>query len=197
MMRPWLARSGAAACLAALTLVAGAHAETWTIEDGSRVRFTASQEGAPVEGGFERFTAEIVFDPQDLGASRVAVEIDTTSITTGHKDRDTTLRSASLFDVESWPTARFASEQLAHQGRDRYEARGQLTIRDVTKDVVLPFELVIGDHPEDSDRRLANASGELTISRLDYGVGQGEWASTRTVGEDVVIRIEIVASAPR
>ena len=80
-----------------------------------------------------------------------------------------------------------------HRGGDRYEAHGQLTIRDVTRDVVLPFELTI---EETGGGKVANAVGELTISRLDYGVGQGEWASTKTVGEEVVIRIEIVASAP-
>jgi polyisoprenoid-binding protein YceI len=190
-----LTKSSAAACLTLVALASGAHAAAWTIEDGSRIRFIASQEGAPVEGGFDGFTAEIVFDPQDLGASRVVVEIDTASITTGNKDRDATLRSASFFDVQTWPTARFASEQLTHQDGDRYEARGQLTMRDVTKEVVLPFELVIRD--QDGGRRLANAQGELTISRLDYGIGQGEWASTKTVGEDVVIRMEIMASAPR
>jgi polyisoprenoid-binding protein YceI len=169
-------------------------AATWTIEDGSAIRFTAYQEGAPVDGSFQEFTADIVFDPKDLAASRLAVEIDTGSVATGHKDRDTTLRSSSLFDVKTWPSAEFVSDQLLHQGGGRYEAHGRLTIRDVTRDVVLPFELTIA---ENGSRRLANAAGELTISRLDYGVGQGEWASTRTVGDDVVIRIEIAASAPR
>lgn len=184
----------AAACLAFLLLgsVAGA-AETWTVQDGSAITFTAYQQGAPVEGSFRDFTAEIVFAPDDLAASRVAVEIDTASITTGHKDRDATLRSSAFFDVETWPSATFVSDQLVDQGDDRYEAHGRLTIRDITKDVALPFELTIA---EQGDGKVANATGELTISRLDFGVGQGEWASTRTVGEDVVIRIEIAASAP-
>lgn len=183
-----------AACLALLLLgsVAGA-AETWTVQDGSAITFTAYQQGAPVEGSFRDFTAEIVFAPDDLAASRVAVEIDTASITTGHKDRDATLRSSAFFDVETWPSATFVSDQLVDQGDDRYEAHGRLTIRDITKDVALPFELTIA---EQGDGKVANATGELTISRLDFGVGQGEWASTRTVGEDVVIRIEIAASAP-
>lgn len=183
-----------AVCLASLlpASVAGA-AETWTVEDDSTIEFTAYQEGAPVEGRFGDFTAEVVFAPGDLAASRVEVEIATASVATGHKDRDTTLRSSSFFDVKTWPSAAFVSDRLVHQGGDRYEAHGQLTIRDVARDVVLPFELTI---EENGGGKVANAIGELTISRLDYGVGQGEWASTRTVGEDVVIRIAIVASAP-
>jgi polyisoprenoid-binding protein YceI len=180
-----------------LPAVARAQAQSWTLADGSAIRFTALQQGAPVEGRFERFTAEIIFDPGNLPASRIEVEIDTASVATGHKDRDTTLRAPDLFDVERWPSARFASDRLALLGGDSYEAQGQLIIRDVQKDVVLPFELTIADHPVDPGLLLARASGGLTISRLDYGVGQGDWASTVMVGENVEIAIEIVATKNR
>jgi polyisoprenoid-binding protein YceI len=168
-------------------------APRWTVEHGSAIRFVATQQGAPVEGGFQTFTAEIAFDPEDLAASRVAVAIDVASIATGHKDRDATLRSAAFFDVETWPRATFVSDELRSLGGDRYQARGRLAIRDVTREVVLPFELTIADG---GGARHARATAELTISRLDFGVGQGEWAATKTVGGDVVVRIEIVASAP-
>jgi polyisoprenoid-binding protein YceI len=191
-------RGSLLAGLAVLWLIGdGAIARTWQVEDGSRIGFTALQQGSPVAGGFDRFTAAIDFDPNDLGHSRIEVEIDTASITTGHKDRDTALRSAAFFDVGQWPTARFTSAKLTRRSGHAYEAHGKLTIRDVTKDVVLPFELTIGDAPDASGKLLAEAKGELTISRLDYGVGQGDWASTKTVGEDVVIRIEIKAERPR
>ena len=172
-------------------------AASWTLEQGSAIRFEAYQQGAPVQGSFERFVAEIVFDADDLAGSRIEVEIDTASIATGHKDRDTILRSPALFDAGRWPTARFASTRLEHLGGDAYRADGQLTIRDVQRDVVLPFTLRIADHPGAPGERRAEAAGRLTISRLDYGVGQGEWAATTMVGADVVILIEIVAATLR
>jgi len=172
-------------------------AQVWKVEDDSQIRFTALQQGSPVQGRFDRFAAKITFDPDALARSLVEVEIDTASIDTGHKDRDTALRSSFFFDVQHWPTARFTSGAFSHLRGDAYEAQGQLTIRDVTKAVVLPFALTIGDDPSAPGRLLATAKGELTISRLDYGVGQGEWASTKTVGEPVVIDIEIRASRPR
>jgi polyisoprenoid-binding protein YceI len=183
--------------IALLLAMPGALAQSWQVEDGSRIGFTAFQQGSPVEGRFESFTAEISFDPDDLGNSQVEVEIEVASITTGHKDRDMTLRSSAFFDVAQWPTARFASDELANESGDTYEAHGQLTIRDVTRAVVLPFELTIGADPDAADRLLASAKGEVTISRLDYGLGQGDWASTKTVGEEVVIEIEIRATRPR
>jgi polyisoprenoid-binding protein YceI len=188
----WIVGSVVACLAAALFGPAAGAATTWMLEDGSAITFTALQEGAPVPGSFQDFTAEIQFEPDDLAASRVVVEIATASVATGHKDRDATLRSAAFFDVATWPSATFTSEHLVHNGGDRYEAHGRLTIRDVTRDVVLPFQLAIADN---GARRIAHASGELTIARLDYGVGQGDFASTKTVGADVVIHIAIVASA--
>ena len=183
--------------IALLLAMPGALAQSWQLEPGSRIGFTAFQQGSPVKGRFETFTADISFDPEDLSNSRVAVEIEVASIATGHKDRDTTLRSSGFFDVAQWPTARFTSEELVHEGGETYAAHGELTIRDVTREVVLPFELTIGADPDAADRLLASAKGELSISRLDYGVGQGDWASTKTVGEEVVIKIEIRATRPR
>jgi polyisoprenoid-binding protein YceI len=180
-----------------LLLPISAGAASWTLEEGSAIRFEAYQQGAPVQGGFARFTADILLDPAALAGSSIEVEIETASITTGHQDRDAALRSLNLFDAERWPTARFASVSLEHLGGEAYEARGQLTIRDVQKDVVLPFTLHITDHPDEPGRLRAEARGEVTISRLDFGVGQGEWASTAAVGEDVVIRVAIVAAAQR
>ena len=192
-----LRRSLPLALAGLLLSLQSAGAQVWTVQDGSQIGFTALQQGSPVEGRFDRFTADIAFDPKDLGKSRVDVRIDTTSIDTGHKDRDTTLRSAAFFDVQHWPMARFRSLQLSHRKGDAYEAKGELTIRDVTKNVVLPFTLTIGAAPGATGQLLAVAKGELTISRLDYGLGQGDWASTKTVGAPVVIHLDIRATRPR
>jgi polyisoprenoid-binding protein YceI len=181
----------------ALMLPAAVQAASWILGEGSAIRFEAYQQGAPVPGRFERFDAAIELDPDDLAGARIAVEIDTASIATGHQDRDTALRAPDLLDAAQWPTARFASERIEHLGGVDYRALGQLTIRDVQQDVVLPFTLTISDHPGDPGLLQGDAQGELTISRLAFGVGQGQWASTAMVGEKVVIRIEILATAPR
>jgi polyisoprenoid-binding protein YceI len=194
---PALIRLLLLALLALAPLTQPAHGQSWTVADSSTIGFTATQQGQPVEGRFERFTAEIALDPAALGDSRVDVLIDTTSIATGHKDRDAALRSASFFEVARWPTARFTSDEIVHQQGDRYAAHGELTIRDVAREVTLPFELTVGPDPDAADRLRAEARGELGIARLDYGVGQGEFASTRTVGDEVVIRIAIDATRPR
>lgn len=170
--------------------------DLWTVGEESALGFIALQQGSEVKGSFETFAAEIQFDPDDLANSRLDVDIDATSITTGHSDRDKTLNSPSFFDTATWPKAAFKSESITSTGDGRYEATGSLKIRDVTKDVVLPFTLEIEEDPSDPNNRLAHAQGELPIMRLDYGVGQGDWASTGTVANEVVITIDIKASKP-
>lgn len=179
-----------------LALPAGA-ALPWEVLDSSSITFTAYQKGQPVEGRFEDFTAEVELDPAQPDTGRVSVEIDTDSITTGHKDRDGALRSSSFFETGTWPTATFETDRIIASGDGTYEASGKLTIRDVTEEVTLPFTLEVGPDPEDPSRQRATASGDLTISRLAYGVGQGDFASTSTVGDEVDIHIEIDAVRPK
>ena len=189
----------ALAAIAAIVVSAGAalaEAPDWSVQDGSRVGFIATQGGAPVEGVFETFEAEIRFDPQALDRSRVAVTIDIASVNSESKDRDDTIRSASLFDVATWPSARFEAEGFTLNGGGDYEASGRLTMRDVTQDVVLPFTLEVAPDPDQPGRLRAVAKGELKVQRLDYGIGQGLWEDTSVVGNEVVIFIDIQATRP-
>lgn len=186
------------ACLAVLLFaqaasLAAQEPSAWRVEQGSRIGFVATQSGAPVEGAFEDFTAEIVFDSEDLAASRVAVVIQIASVNSQSKDRDEMIRSAPLFDAAQWPVARFEAEGFKDLGGGSYEAAGSLTLRDVTLPVVLPFTLTT---EERGGSLHATASGELTVQRLDYGVGQGLWEDTSVVGNDVTIKIDIEASRP-
>ena len=104
-----------------------------------------------------------------------------------------TIRSASLFDTAVWPNARFEADRFEQNGAAGFKAHGRLTLRDVTRDVVLPFTLEVVEHPENSEAFQATAVGEMAVDRLDYGVGQGVWQDTSVVANEVIIRIEIVA----
>lgn len=191
---PPLGASAHFAALLALPVPALA-APAWFVLDTSQLGFVASQQGMPVDGRFESFEAMIEFTEDDLATSRIEVTIETASATMGHNERDQAIHSSALLAVETYPTARFESDQIrAVEGG--YEALGQLTIRDVTQDVLLPFTLEIEDDPAASDLR-AQAVGELEITRLSFGVGQGDFASTTTIGDTVLIKIQIDATRPR
>jgi polyisoprenoid-binding protein YceI len=97
------------------------------------------------------------------------------------------MRGRNFLDVQRHGDARFVSEAVTSSGGDSYLARGKLTIRDVTRDVALPFSLRI-----QGDR--ATARGKLAIKRLDYGVGRDEWAATTHVADEVTIEFAVTAT---
>jgi polyisoprenoid-binding protein YceI len=162
-------------------------ATAWTTDAAtSKLTFVATQAGGEFEGRFKRFAPVIVFDPADLAHSRFAVDIDTTSAETGETDRDNILKGKDFFAVSQWPGARFETRGLRSISPGGFEATGRLTLRNVTRDVRLPFTFKPG-----ADGRTAVLAGGTTVQRLDYGVGQGEWTDTQWVGNDVRIRFEL------
>ena len=177
---------------ASLPLAAGesrtADAPQWRVDqEASRIVFVASQSGAPVEGRFANFTADIRFDPAapESGGAEVIVEI--ASVESGAADRDQTIVSEGLLNAAEFPQGRFVAENFRHLGGDRYEAPGNLTLRGVTLPAVLPFTLTLSEGK-------AHAVGELTLQRLDYGIGQGQWKDPSAVGPEVKIRIDVRAT---
>jgi polyisoprenoid-binding protein YceI len=159
-------------------------ASAWTADPArSRLEFTATQAGGEFDGRFERFRPEIVFDPADLASSRIVVEIETGSADTQDKDRDTALAGEEFFAVARWPSARYEARQFTAAGGDRFEAHGKLTLRGITRDVRLAFSF-----KPSADGRTAALSGGTTIRRLDFGIGQGEWADPKWIGNEVRIR---------
>ncbi len=169
-------------------------APEWTVDpDQSRVGFIAQQSGNDVPGEFERFETTIRFDRDNLQASSVDVKIDVDSVATGSLDRDQTIKSSSLFHAEKYPNARFEADSFRHEGGDTYIAEGALTMRGTTHPIELPFELEV---TQDADTLTAVADGEVTVKRLRWGIGQGQWQDTSMVPDEVVIEIDIHATRP-
>ena len=173
-------------------------ADVWTIDPrASSLGFSVSQVGSIVSGKFPNWTGEIVLDPSALAAARIDIRIETRPVTTNNRDVDSLMKGANFLDVTKFPEARFVSNAITTRGGDRYEAQGKLTIRDVTRDAVLPFSLAIADDPAQPGRLRGTARGRLVLKRLDYGVGQNEWGSTGQVANEVTVDLTVVASRTR
>jgi polyisoprenoid-binding protein YceI len=161
--------------------------DPWTIDPiKSRIGFTVEQTGKLVSGRIATWTGRIVLEPGDLTGARIDIRMDMRSASAGTKDIDDVMLGPNFLDVAHAAEARFTSTSVSRRGDD-YLAQGKLTIRDVARDVALPFGLRIQDGR-------ATARGRLTIKRLDYGIGRNEWAATTYVADDVTIDITVVAS---
>jgi len=151
---------------------------------GSSLTFTFVQGDAATPGSFRQFTTDLSHDARNPAADRLKVIVQIASLDTGDKERDDTLKGADLFDAAKYPTAQYAAESFARREDGGLEAVGKLTLRGVTRELRIPLTLrASGDGLE--------LSGETTIRRLDYGVGQGEWQATDWVGNDVRLQYKV------
>jgi polyisoprenoid-binding protein YceI len=185
---------------AALALTAGAPLEPLEYNfDAShtQIGFVVRHLGVTnVRGKFNKFTGQIRLDESDLTRSAVRVTIDAASIDTDHERRDNHLRSEDFFEVAKFPHITFVSKRVERAG-DRLVAVGDLTIRDVTREVAIPFELA-GPIKSGNGQKRLGAEGGLVINRFDYGL---KWnritEAVAVVGPDVRIELNVAATTPR
>ena len=170
--------------------------EKWEIDAvHSSVGFTVRHMVvAKVHGQFTKWGGTLELDPEQLTASKIDITIDASSIDTRDEKRNGHLKSADFLDVEKQPNITFKSKLIEKKGADAYQVTGDLSIRGVTRDVVLDVEF--GGRAKDpwgGDRMGFTAKGK--IDRKEFGA---KWnaaleAGGFMVGDMVDITIEIEA----
>lgn len=166
----------------------------WDIlPEKSFISFTATQSGKPFEGKLPHFNGRISFDPALLDYSYVEIVIDMVSIEAGHRDRNKYIHYPEWLATQDFPQAVFKSSKFSESKPNHFIAHGSLTIRDMTLPVDLPFSLVFEEGA--AGKRAVYMQGTTSLSRLDYGIGQGVWNDTKTVGEGVEVKVFLEALA--
>ncbi|HEU0225189.1 MAG TPA: YceI family protein [Steroidobacteraceae bacterium] len=179
--------AGLAALVVALPGAGVAWAGGWQ-GDGKAgmLEFTATQAGARFTGRFTDFRVEFDFDPASPATGRLHVTISTASTDTQDDDRDGILRSEDFFWSGRHPQAVYHAERFERDGPG-WRAQGMLTLRGVTKEVPVHFELAPG-------KERLGMTGGTRLRRLAFGVGQGDWSSTEWIGDEVGIAFELSLS---
>lgn len=178
-------RAGLLGGLGVACLATSAQAACWSVvPQASTVSFTINQAGAPLTGTFHRYNGLVCIGGSP-GDDRIRVRIETASVDTQLPELDEALRGPDFFDTARWPAARFESEALRSLGQGRYQVTGKLTLRDVTRELTVPFTL----RPAADGG--AELEGRLRLKRLDYGIGRGQWADTRWVGDRVEVSFSV------
>ena len=147
-----------------------------------------------VRGHFTKYSGTLTIDDADLTRSVVEATIDAASIDTGTAQRDTHLRSPDFLDVERFPEIRFRGTRIDKVADDRYHLVGDLTIRDVTREVSLEVEY--GGQAKDpwGNARIGFVA-KATLDRKDFGLlwNQVLEAGGVLVGDRVDIELEVQA----
>jgi polyisoprenoid-binding protein YceI len=148
-----------------------------------------------VRGRFGKFSGELSVDARDdddLTRSSVSVAIEAASIDTGNAQRDGHLRSPDFLNAEAFPELRFRSTRIEKRGKDRYTVTGDLTIRDVTREVALDVEY--GGRAKDpwGNQRVGFVA-TASLDRKDFGLRWNQALETGgvVIGERVDIELEL------
>ena len=172
----------------------GSTLSTWTI-DGTHTEAGFAVKHlmiSTVRGRFGDVQGSISFDPSNLATGSATVTINTASIDTKEAQRDAHLRSADFFDAEKFPVLTFKSRAVQSLKGDTFQLVGDLTIKDVTREVVLYVESH-GLHNDPWGGERAGFSAHTKINRKDFGL---TWNATLEtggllVGEDVKITLDL------
>lgn len=153
----------------------------------SQLSFVSRQMGVPVQGEFRRFNARIAFDPARPETAQASLEVELASFDMGSKEVYDEVMGRNWFDVRQFPTARFVSTGLKPLGGERFEVRGQMTLKGRTREVVAPFTYRLQGGN-------AVLEGAFPLKRLDYGIGTGPWGDTSIVADEVQVRFRFIAA---
>jgi polyisoprenoid-binding protein YceI len=154
----------------------------WSIAPAtSSIKFTATQNNAPVSGEFKNFTGTINFDPADLAGSNIEIDVDLASVMTSYKEVMDTLKTSDWFDVKDFPKAVFKASSFTKTGDKAYVAKGNLNIRGISVPVDLAFVL------DTFTASKAHATGSVMVKRLLFDLGKGSFSGTDDIKDDVKV----------
>ena len=166
-----------------MAVVFTAQANTWEIDKShTQIGFTVTHMVVTkVSGEFTEYEGEVTFNPSNLDESKIKGIVKVASITTENQRRDDHLRSADFFDAENYPHIVFESTEI-NKTDDGYVAVGNLTIRDVTKRIELPFSIA-GPVNDPWGNTRVGLEASTTINRQEFNV---TWNNTLDNGGVVV-----------
>jgi polyisoprenoid-binding protein YceI len=166
-----------------------AYVQRWVADPAkSQLIFTATQEGAEFSGKFATFNSamELQTTGDEIALLELGAVVQLGSVDTQYEERDEYLTQEDWFNVTIWPEARYLAISIQQLGENRYIADGELTLRGVSQPVKLSLELTLEDN-----RERGKLTGNASLNRLDFGVGQGDWASTQWVGDEVRVQFDL------
>jgi polyisoprenoid-binding protein YceI len=184
-MSPFTRSSVGAAAFALLASTGWpAAAQQTLVPAQSDISFVSRQMGVPVEGRFKRFDAQLAFDPRKPDSAKIAISIDLASVSLGTDEAEAELAKPDWFATRQFPQASFQSRAVKPLGSGRFEVAGQLSLKGVSRDIVVPVTLVQAG-------ATTTASGAFTLQRLDFKVGEGDWKDTSIVNNDVQVKFRL------
>jgi polyisoprenoid-binding protein YceI len=151
----------------------------------SHLYFAPSYEGMPINGAFKQFSTTYQTDSQGQ-PDNLRVNIAITSADLGNSDLNKAIGAIDWFNISDFPQAQFISEEFSYGDEGIFLAKGTLQLKGFKKTITVPFRW------QALSQDSASMTGELILSRNDFFIGTGEWASGEQIGLAVKVWFEVV-----
>lgn len=186
----------------AVVMAAGISVQAWAA-DAFKVDTVHSSIGfsiahmvvAQVAGGFNDYSGAIEFDPRDPASAKFDFIITSSSIDTRNEARDTHLKGSDFFDAAQFPTITFKSKRLVPKGGSDFTLIGDLTMKDVTKEVEWPITIQGPVANPMGSGQVLGVQAQFKINRQDYHVKWNKALDNGGVilGNDVLVNVAFEA----
>jgi len=150
-------------------------------DTGSSIKFTIKNFGFETGGSFTGLQGTISFDPADVKKDSFDLSVDASTINTDNNMRDSHLRKEEYFDVGKYPRIRFVSSSVSVDKNAHFTVTGQLTIKNTTKEISIPFTAT----PKDGGYLF---TGMFKLNRRDYQVG-----GSSTISNNLTVSFSVLA----
>ncbi len=162
-------------------------APVWTLDKAaSRLAFRATMNGAPFDGVFRDWDAQIAFDPRNLAGSRATITVETSSALTGQPIKDAALPNSEWLATTAYPQATLVTRSITQTGPGRFQAAVDVHIRGVMWRTTAPFTVNISHDTGKMD-------ATLTLDRRTFGIGEGPFRSPAPVEPFVQVSMKLLA----
>ena len=150
----------------------------------SRISFGFKQASVPGDGVFSRFTAQVSFDAAKPEATRANIEVDVTSVDLGDAGWNSDILGAPWFNARQFPKSTFVVSGAKALGGGRFEAPAKFTLKGITRDTIASFTAT-------ADANGTLLEGAVPLKRSEYKMGDGMWADTTVVANEVAVRFKV------
>jgi polyisoprenoid-binding protein YceI len=155
------------------------------LTDKSQLGFVFKEMNVPVEGRFKKFDAQISIDPAKPETGKARIEVDLASVDAGSSDANDAIKDKAWFNTAAFPKAVFVASGIKALDGGRYEVHGPLTIKGIGRDTSATFALR-------TDAAGTWIEGGFVLPRLQFKIGDGDWADTDTVADAVQVKFKLL-----
>jgi polyisoprenoid-binding protein YceI len=154
----------------------------------SKIGFHYSEMGVGIAGSFSKFSAQLSFDPTRAEAAHISIDVPLSAIDAGAAEANEEIPGKEWLDTPHFPVAHFESVAVKSLGAGQFQVTGNLSIKGHVHAITVPVSFV-------SRANKGQFDGSFSFNRIDYGIGEGEWADLSVIANPIQVTFKLIAAA--